>query len=33
MARSLAEADEMIAAAKASGATLAVGHTERTTPH
>ena len=32
MARSLAEADEMIAAAKASGATLAVGHTERYNP-
>lgn len=32
MARSLAEADEMIAAAAASGATLAVGHTERYNP-
>ena len=32
MARSLAEADEMMAAAKASGATLAVGHTERYNP-
>jgi predicted dehydrogenase len=32
MARSLAEADEMIAAAKASGATLGVGHTERYNP-
>ena len=32
MARSLAEADELIAAAKASGATLAVGHTERYNP-
>jgi predicted dehydrogenase len=32
MARSLAEADEMLAAAKASGATLAVGHTERYNP-
>jgi predicted dehydrogenase len=32
MARSLAEADEMIAAAHASGATLAVGHTERYNP-
>ena len=32
MARSLAEADEMIAAAKSSGATLAVGHTERYNP-
>ena len=32
MARSLAEADEMIAAAAASGATLAVGHTERFNP-
>lgn len=32
MARSLAEADEMIAAAGASGATLAVGHTERYNP-
>jgi predicted dehydrogenase len=32
MARSLAEADEMIAAAQASGATLAVGHTERYNP-
>ena len=32
MARSLAEADEMIAAARASGATLAVGHTERYNP-
>jgi predicted dehydrogenase len=32
MARSLAEADEMIAAASASGATLAVGHTERYNP-
>jgi predicted dehydrogenase len=32
MARTLAEADEMIAAAQASGATLAVGHTERYNP-
>jgi predicted dehydrogenase len=32
MARSLAEADAMIAAARASGATLAVGHTERYNP-
>ncbi len=32
MARSLAEADEMIAAARASGATLGVGHTERYNP-
>jgi predicted dehydrogenase len=32
MARSLAEADEMIAAAEKSGATLAVGHTERYNP-
>jgi predicted dehydrogenase len=32
MARSLAEADELIAAARASGATLAVGHTERHNP-
>ena len=32
MARSLAEADDMIAAARASGATLAVGHTERYNP-
>jgi len=32
MARSLAEADELIAAAAASGATLAVGHTERYNP-
>jgi predicted dehydrogenase len=32
MARSLAEADTMIAAAAASGATLAVGHTERYNP-
>jgi predicted dehydrogenase len=32
MARSLAEADEMIAAARASGAILAVGHTERYNP-
>jgi predicted dehydrogenase len=32
MARTLAEADEMIAAAHASGATLAVGHTERYNP-
>jgi len=32
MARSLAEADEMIAAAAASGAILAVGHTERYNP-
>ncbi len=32
MARSLAEADEMIAAAQKSGATLAVGHTERYNP-
>ncbi len=32
MARSLAEADDMIAAARASGAPLAVGHTERYNP-
>jgi len=32
MARSLAEADEMIAAAAASGPVLAVGHTERYNP-
>jgi predicted dehydrogenase len=32
MARSLAEADEMITAAQVSGATLAVGHTERYNP-
>jgi predicted dehydrogenase len=32
MAVSVAEADEMIAAASASGATLAVGHTERFNP-
>jgi len=32
MAPSLASADEMIAAARASGATLAVGHTERHNP-
>jgi len=32
MARSLAEADEMIAAAEAGGAVLAVGHTERFNP-
>ena len=32
MARTLAEADEMIAAARASGATLAVGQTERYNP-
>lgn len=32
MARSLAEADELLAAAHASGATLAVGHTERYNP-
>jgi predicted dehydrogenase len=32
MARSLAEADEMIAAAEASGVVLAVGHTERFNP-
>ena len=32
MARSLAEADELVAAASASGATLAVGHTERYNP-
>jgi predicted dehydrogenase len=32
MARSLVEADELIAAARASGATLAVGHTERYNP-
>ena len=32
MARSVAEADEMIAAAQASGAVLAVGHTERHNP-
>jgi predicted dehydrogenase len=29
MARSLTEADELVAAARASGAVLAVGHTER----
>jgi predicted dehydrogenase len=32
MARSLAEADDLVAAALASGATLAVGHTERYNP-
>ena len=32
MARTLEEADSMIAAARASGATLAVGHTERYNP-
>jgi predicted dehydrogenase len=32
MARSVAEAEEMIAAARASGAVLAVGHTERFNP-
>jgi predicted dehydrogenase len=32
LARSLAEADELLAAARASGATLAVGHTERYNP-
>jgi predicted dehydrogenase len=32
MARSLQEADEMIAAARSGGATLAVGHTERYNP-
>jgi predicted dehydrogenase len=32
MARTLKEADEMIAAARAGGATLAVGHTERYNP-
>ncbi len=32
MARSLAEADQIIAAARASGATLGVGHTERYNP-
>lgn len=32
MARSLQEADEILAAARASGATLAVGHTERYNP-
>ena len=32
MARSLVEADEMVAAARAAGATLAVGHTERYNP-
>jgi predicted dehydrogenase len=32
MARSLAEADQLIAAARATGATLAVGHTERYNP-
>ncbi len=32
MARSVAEADDLIAAARASGATLAVGHTERYNP-
>jgi predicted dehydrogenase len=32
MTRTLAEADELIAAANASGATLAVGHTERYNP-
>jgi len=32
LARSLAEADELIAAARASGATLGVGHTERYNP-
>jgi predicted dehydrogenase len=32
MARSLAEADDLVAAARTSGATLAVGHTERYNP-
>ena len=32
MARTLDEADELVAAARASGATLAVGHTERYNP-
>jgi predicted dehydrogenase len=32
MARTLVEADELIAAARTSGATLAVGHTERYNP-
>jgi predicted dehydrogenase len=32
MARSLTEADQLVAAAKASGAVLAVGHTERFNP-
>jgi predicted dehydrogenase len=32
MARSLAEADELLAAARATGAVLAVGHTERYNP-
>ena len=32
MARSLEEADELVAAARASGATLGVGHTERYNP-
>lgn len=32
MARSLAEADELVEAARTSGATLAVGHTERYNP-
>jgi predicted dehydrogenase len=32
MARSLSEADDLLAAAAASGATLAVGHTERYNP-
>jgi predicted dehydrogenase len=32
MARSLAEADELVAAARATGAVLAVGHTERYNP-
>jgi predicted dehydrogenase len=32
MARSLAEADDLVGAARASGATLAVGHTERYNP-
>ena len=32
MARTLMEADELVAAARASGATLAVGHTERYNP-
>jgi predicted dehydrogenase len=32
MTRSLAEADELVSAARASGATLAVGHTERYNP-
>lgn len=32
MARSVAEADDLVAAARASGATLAVGHTERYNP-